>query len=67
MRRLRAVTYGVYASMAIGTVGVIISMFIQDRTASILLIVLPLVIYIFFVIWKMYMEYKHRRSEQRGR
>ena len=34
MRRLRAVTYGVYASMAIGTVGVIISMFIQDRTAT---------------------------------
>lgn len=67
LNKVRVVTYGFYVSMAIGTVGVIISMFIQDRTASILLIVLPLVIYIFFVIWKMYMEYKHRRSEQRGR
>ena len=53
--------------MAIWTVGVIISMYIQDRTASILLIVLPLVIYIFFVISKMYIEHKIKRSEQRGR
>lgn len=67
MRRLRAVTYGFYISMAIWTVGVIISVCIQDRTASILLIVLPLVIYIFFAVWKMYMEHKIRRNAQRER
>lgn len=67
VRRLRVVTYGFYVSMIIWTVGVIISMYIQDKTASILLIVLPLVIYIFFAIWKIYMEYKHRRNEQRGK
>lgn len=53
--------------MAIWTVGVIISMCIQDRTASILLIVLPLVIYIFFAIWGMYIEHKIRRNSQRER
>ena len=67
VRRLRVVTYGFYASMIIWTVGVIISMYLQDKTASVLLVVLPLVIYIFFAIWKMYMEYKIRRNEQRGK
>ena len=67
LNKLRVVTNGFYISMAIWTVGVIISMCIQNRTASILLIVLPLVIYIFFAIWKMYMEHKIRRNAQRER
>ena len=56
MRRLRVVTYGFYVSMVFWTVGV-----------SILLIVLPLVIYIFFAIWGMYIEHKIRRNSQRER
>ena len=67
LNKLRVVTYGFYISMAIWTVGVIISMCIQDRTASILLIVLPLVIYIFFAIWGMYIKHKMRRNSQRER
>lgn len=66
LNKLRVVTYGFYVSMVFWTVGVIISMCIQDRAVSILLIVLPLVIYIFFAIWKIYMEHKIRRNEQRG-
>ena len=67
LNKLRVVTYGFYVSMVFWTVGVIISMCIQDRAVSILLIVLPLVIYIFFAIWGMYIEHKIRRNSQRER
>ena len=67
LNKLRVVTYGFYVSMVFWTVGVIISMCIQDRAVSILLIVLPLVIYIFFAIWGMYIEHKIRRNSQRDR
>lgn len=61
-RKLKFFTYGFYISMVVWECGLIASMIVENVTMKILLILIPLVIYWFFIIDKGIIEDKIKRG-----
>lgn len=60
-RKLKFFTYGFYISMVVWECGLIASMFVENVTMKILLILIPLAIYWFFIIGKGIIEDKIKK------
>ena len=61
-RKLKIFTYGFYIGMILWECGLIASMIVENVTMKILLILIPLVIYWFFIIDKGIIEDKIKRG-----
>lgn len=60
---LEMVTYGFYISLIFWIAGMVVSMLIDDKIISLLFIGIPFAIYMFFTIWKIFIDIRTTRED----
>lgn len=60
---LKMVTYGFYISLILWTIGIVISMLIDDKIISLLFIGIPFAIYMIFTIWKIFIDIRTTKED----
>jgi hypothetical protein len=63
MRWLKIVTYGFYISMILWVSGMVTSILIDNKIISLLFIGIPLAIYMFFTVLKIFIELRMTRKD----
>ena len=59
---LKMVTHGFYISLILWTIGIVAAILVNDKIISLLFIGIPFAIYMFFTIWKIFIDLRTTRE-----